>query len=226
MFPEAGEAMVEVLERQGVELSCPTDQTCCGQPAYNAGHQKVARAAAEKFLDLFEDAGTIVCPSGSCVDMVRNHYPELLSGDPSMLARAQRIAARTFEFTEYLVDVLQVVDVGARFSGKVTYHASCHLNRMLGVDRQPRALLEGIRDMTLVEMKDADKCCGFGGTFAVKYSEISAAIVEEKVNNILATGADVVTGCDMGCLMNIQGALSRRQAPVQVMHIAQLLAGQ
>ncbi len=225
MYPEVADAMVTVLERIGLAVECPTEQTCCGQPAFNAGHQQVARSAARKFIELFEGAEIIVSPSGSCVNMVRNHYPELFQDDPAILSRAQNVAAKTFEFTEFLVDVMQVDSVGARFSGTVTYHASCHLNRFLGVDLQPRKLLAQISDMTLVEMRDADRCCGFGGTFAVKYSEISEAILEEKITNIIDTGAEVVTGCDMGCLMNIQGMLSRRNASVQVMHIAQLLAG-
>ncbi len=225
MYPEVAESMVDVLEGLGLDVDCPTEQTCCGQPAFNSGHQKVARAAAEKFITLFENSQTIVSPSGSCVNMVRNHYQDLFKDEPAMLARVKAIGERTFEFTEYIVDVLGVEDVGARFNGKVTYHASCHLNRFLDIDRQPRALLANISDMKLVEMKDADKCCGFGGTFAVKYSEISEALVEDKVNNIIASGADVVAGCDMGCLMNIEGMLSRKKSPVKVMHIAQLLAG-
>ena len=207
IFPEVAGAMVEVLERQNVSLSCPTDQTCCGQPAFNSGHRKVARAAAQKFIKRFEDAECIVSPSGSCVNMVRHHYPELFKDDPDMEQRALRVAKKTFEFTQFLVDVLGVEDVGARYPHKVTYHASCHLNRFLGVDRQPRALLARIDEMELlIKLQDADRCCGFGGTFAVKYSDISEAILEEKVDNIVASGAEVVTGCDMGCLMNIQGS--------------------
>lgn len=224
VFPETGAAMVTVLERLGLKLDCPPNQTCCGQPAFNAGHQRQARAAAVKFLDIFEDAEIIVCPSGSCVNMVRDHYLELFADDPKMLVRAQAVSRKIYEFTEFLVDVLGVESVGARFPHKVTYHASCHLNRFLGVDRQPRTLLAHIDDMTLVEMKDADTCCGFGGTFAVKYSEISGAVLEEKVKNIVDSGVEVVTGCDMGCLMNIQGMLSRKNIPIEVKHIAQLLA--
>jgi len=225
VYPEVAEAMVEVLEGLGLNLECPTEQTCCGQPAFNSGHQKAARSAAYKFINTFAGAEVIVSPSGSCVNMVRNHYPELFREDPEMLERALAIAAKTYEFTEYLVDVLKVESLGARFAGKVTYHSSCHLNRFLGIDRQPRALLNNISDMTLIEMKDADKCCGFGGTFAVKYSDISEAILTEKVNNIVESGAEVVTGCDMGCLMNIEGMLKRKNIPIEVKHIAQLLAG-
>ncbi len=224
LYPEVAEAMVSVLEDLGLTLICPTDQTCCGQPAFNAGHQEEARLAAVKFIELFKDAEVIVSPSGSCVNMVRNHYPELLNDDPLLLADARAIAEKTFEFTEFLVDVLGVEDLNARFPGKVTYHNSCHLNRNLKINHQPRALLSNIRELTFVEMKASDKCCGFGGTFAVKYSDISTAILEEKVQNIIDTGATVVTGCDMSCLMNIQGMLNRKKAPVQVMHIAQLLS--
>lgn len=226
IFPEVAEAMVQVLERQNVQIFCPTDQTCCGQPAFNSGHRQVARAAAIKFIDHFEDAEMIVSPSGSCVNMVRHHYPELFKDDPAMQQRAIRVGAKTYEFSQFLVDVLQVEDVGARFPAKVTYHASCHLNRFLDVDRQPRALLANIGEMELIEMQDADRCCGFGGTFAIKYSDISEAILQEKVDNIIQSGAEVVTGCDMGCLMNIQGMLSRMNSPVSVKHIAQLLAEQ
>lgn len=224
VFPETGAAMVTVLESLGLKLDCPANQTCCGQPAFNAGHTREARAAAVKFLDIFEDAEIIVCPSGSCVNMVRDHYLDLFANDPKMLVRAQAVSRKIYEFTEFLVDVLGVESVGARFPHKVTYHASCHLNRFLGIDRQPRTLLAHIDDMTLVEMKGADTCCGFGGTFAVKYSEISGAVLAEKVKNIVDSGAEVVTGCDMGCLMNIQGMLSRKNIPIEVKHIAQLLA--
>ncbi|WP_028585282.1 (Fe-S)-binding protein [Desulfogranum mediterraneum] len=225
VYPEVAEAMVRVLEDLGLSLECPTEQTCCGQPAFNAGHRGAARSAAEKFIQLFEPAEVIVSPSGSCVNMVRNHYPELFADDPEMLARARRIGERTYEFSEYLVDVLQVEELGARYPARVTYHSSCHLNRFLGIDRQPRALLANIEGLQLVELAGADRCCGFGGTFSVKYGEISEAILEEKVDHIIDSGADLVTGCDMGCLMNIQGMLSRKNALVKVIHIAQLLAG-
>lgn len=224
LYPEAAEAMVSVLEGLGLDLDCPTGQTCCGQPAFNSGHHTEARSAAQKFITLFEDAPIIVSPSGSCVNMVRHHYPDLFRDDPLMRKRARAVAAKTFEFTEFLVDVLEVKDLGARCAEKVTYHDSCHLNRNLGINHQPRTLLANIRDLEFLEMKDPDKCCGFGGTFAVKYSDISSAMLEEKVQHIIDSGATVVTGCDMSCLMNIQGMLSRKNARVKVMHIAQLLA--
>lgn len=225
LYPEAGEAMVRLFNRLGVTMDCPTDQTCCGQPAFNSGYWTEARTAAKKFITLFEKSGTIVCPSGSCVDMVRNHYPDLFRDDPAWEKRARDVGSRTWELTEYLVDVLGVHDVGARFAGTVTYHDSCHLHRSLGVKDQPRKLISNVRDCRLVEMKDSTRCCGFGGTFSVNYPEISTAILEEKVQNIIDSGADAVVGCDISCLMNIQGLLNRKKSPVRILHIAQLLAG-
>lgn len=225
LYPEVGEAVVALLQGLGATLTYPVDQTCCGQPAFSAGHRTAATAAARRFIRIFEPATVIVCPSGSCVNMVRNHYTELLAHDPPWQQRAQRTADRTFEFSEYLVDVLGLDDLGARFDGRLTYHDSCHLLRRLGIAAQPRKLLSRIRGAAFVEMEDPDCCCGFGGSFAVQYADISAAMTRDKVRHILATGADAVVGCDVGCLMNIQGRLSRIQAPVKTLHIAQLLAG-
>ena len=223
VYPHVGEALVEIFEGLGLKVDVPLRQTCCGQPAYNSGYQNAARKAARHFIETFESAEVIVCPSGSCVDMVVRHYPELFTGEPRWRQRAEAVAAKTFEFTQFLVDALGVTDVGARFSGTVTYHDSCHLKRCLGVAEQPRALISAVEGATLVEMEDSDRCCGFGGTFAVKYPEISTGMLEEKVANILATGADSVVGCDLSCLMHIQGMLSRRKLPVQTLHIAELL---
>ncbi len=224
IYPEVGEAMVRVLRNLGLSLDCPLDQTCCGQPAFNSGFRKEARTAAMRFMEIFRDARTIVCPSGSCVDMVRNHYAGLFTDEPQWLARAEETSRKTFEFSEYLVDVLGLEDVGARFAGKVTYHDSCHLLRNLGVKEQPRRLITHVRGTELIEMKDSHKCCGFGGTFAVQYPDISMAILEDKVQHVITSGADAVVGCDISCLMNIQGLLSRKGVAVQTMHIAQLLA--
>jgi L-lactate dehydrogenase complex protein LldE len=224
LYPEVGEAVVRIFERLGIPVTYPQGQTCCGQPAYNAGYLDEARSAARHFLEVFADAPCIVAPSGSCVHMVRHHYRHLLADDPVWFERARRVAVRTYELTEYLVDVIGVTDLGVRLEGSVTYHESCHLLRGLGISDQPRALLKNIVGLRLVEMKNADTCCGFGGTFAFKYPVISAAMVEDKVRHILETGADTITGCDMGCLMNIEGALSRRGHAVRVRHIAQLLA--
>lgn len=225
MFPETGEAMITVFDRLGIPYDYPVGQTCCGQPAYNSGYQREAAAAAKHFIDLFENAEVIVCPSGSCVHMVRHHYPELFADDPAMHSRALAIGAKTYEFTQYLVDELGVDDVGAEFSGTVTYHDSCHLSRGLGIAAQPRTLLKNVQGLELIEMKDSDTCCGFGGTFSVNYPEISTAMADEKIDNILATNAKAVTGCDISCLMNILGRISRREENVQVLHIAQILTG-
>jgi L-lactate dehydrogenase complex protein LldE len=225
LYPEVGEAMVALFNRLGISVRCPANQTCCGQPAFNAGYRKAAGAAARRFIQIFENADVIVCPSGSCVAMVRHHYPELFRDDQKWLDRAAGVGRKTFELSQYLVDVLGIDDVGASYPGKVTYHDSCHLLRRLGVAEQPRRLIRNIRRAELVEMKAADRCCGFGGTFAVKYPDISVAMVDEKISNIVASGADTVTGCDISCLMNIQGRLSRIGSPVKTMHLAQLLAG-
>ena len=225
IYPEAGEAMVKIFRKLGIDLICPTTQTCCGQPAFNAGYRREAGIAAKRFIDIFEAAEVIVCPSGSCVTMVRHHYPQLFDDDDPWLRRAKQVAAKTYELTEYLVDVLGVEDLGARYDGKITYHDSCHLLRNLRIQSQPRKLLSKVSGAEFIEMYDADRCCGFGGSFAVKYADISAAMVTDKVNNIIATGADTVVGCDMGCLMNIQGMLNRRGSEIKIMHIAQILAG-
>ena len=225
LYPQVGEAMVTVFERLGVSLDYPDGQTCCGQPAFNSGYQVEAKAAALRFVELFAHAEAIVCPSGSCVHMVKHHYPELFKDDDeSTQKRVKAVASRCYEFSEYLVDVLGVDDVQARFPGRVTYHDSCHLLRGLGVAEQPRRLLGHVDGLEFVEMNDHDVCCGFGGTFSINYADISAAMVDRKVDDILASGADYVTGCDMSCLMNIQGRLSRRNESVQVKHLAEILA--
>jgi L-lactate dehydrogenase complex protein LldE len=225
LYPEVGEAMVKVLMKLGIAVTCPADQTCCGQPAFSSGYQKEAKVAARRFIKIFEDADLIVCPSGSCVNMVRHHYPDLFSNDEKWLKRARKVSEKTFELTEYLVNILGFVDPGASYNGKITYHDSCHLLRGLGVKEQPRKLIHNIKGAQFVEMKDSDRCCGFGGAFSIKYPEISSAILEDKVKNIMDSGAEVVVGCDIGCLMNIQGMLSRKESSIKVMHIAQLLAG-
>ncbi|MGD1975428.1 MAG: (Fe-S)-binding protein [Desulfobacterales bacterium] len=225
IYPEAGEAVVKIFRKLGIDLVCPTTQTCCGQPAFNAGYRREAGVAAKRFIDIFETAQVIVCPSGSCVTMVRHHYPQLFDDNDLWLQRAMQVAAKTYELTEYLVDVLGVQDVGAHYDGKITYHDSCHLLRNLRIQSQPRKLLSKVSGAEFIEMHDADRCCGFGGSFAVKYGDISSAMVTDKVNNIVASGADTVVGCDMGCLMNIQGMLNRRESDIKTMHIAQILAG-
>jgi L-lactate dehydrogenase complex protein LldE len=223
LYPQVGDALVEIFRRLELPVEIPLNQTCCGQPAYNSGYHAPARKAASHFIETFEGAEVIVCPSGSCVDMVRHHYPQLFDNQPAWRARAEAVAGKIFELSEFLVDVVGVTDLDARFDGTLTYHDSCHLSRCLGVADQPRTLIKAVRGATLVEMADSDRCCGFGGTFAVKYADISAGLLAEKVANIVATGADAVVGCDLSCLMHIQGMLSRRKLPVRAMHIAELL---
>jgi L-lactate dehydrogenase complex protein LldE len=224
VWPHVAEAMVRVLEGLGRELDCPTEQTCCGQPAFNSGFRREARAAARRFIEIFANAETIVSPSGSCVHMVRHHYPQLFKDDPQWRGRAERIAARTYEFTEFLVDVMKVEDLGASYRARATYHDSCHLLRGIRVKEQPRRLLRKVKGLELVEMKNSDYCCGFGGAFAVKFPDISAAMVYDKVDHVLNSGADTVVGCDTGCLLNIAGAVSRRGLSLKTMHIAEILA--
>jgi len=225
LYPEVGEAMMTLFRRLDIRVNCPVDQTCCGQPAFNAGHRKAARAAAKRFIEIFEEAQWIVCPSGSCVHMVKHHYPDLFEDDITWFERAKKVGQRTFELSQFLVDILEIETVGASYKGKITYHDSCHLLRGLGVREQPRRLIQHLKQAEFVEMKDPDRCCGFGGTFSVKYPDISTAMVDHKIRNIIDSGADTVTGCDISCLMNIQGRLSRMESPIKVLHIAQLLAG-
>jgi L-lactate dehydrogenase complex protein LldE len=225
VFPEVGEAMVQVFDRIGIPLTYPEGQTCCGQPAFNSGYRHEAATAARRFIDLFEGAEAIVCPSGSCVAMVRHHSPELFANDPAMQARALAVGRKTFELSEYLVNILDVVDLGAVFDGTVTYHDSCHLTRTLGIREQPRQLLRHVRGLSLVEMDHSDTCCGFGGTFSVNYPEISLALADDKIDNILKSGAEAVVGCDVSCLMHIGGRITRRREKIRVVHLAQVLAG-
>jgi L-lactate dehydrogenase complex protein LldE len=223
MRPDVAESMVQLFERLGIKVDCPMEQTCCGQIAFNSGYWKEAREAAKHFISLFEKAEVIVAPSGSCVSMVRCHYPKLFSENSSWETRARRISERTYELSQFLVDVMGVIDVNASYHGKVTYHDSCHLLRTLRVKNQPRDLIQRVRGVELIELKDSDRCCGFGGAFSIKFREISTAILEEKVDHILESGADTLVGCDLGCLLNIEGMLTRKKASIKVLHLAELL---
>ena len=225
MYPEVGQAMLNIFDKLGIAVDCPTDQTCCGQPAFNSGYRQQARVAARRFIELFENKEAIVCPSGSCTTMVRHHYPQLFCDEPDWQRRADSVADKTFELTQYLVDVLGIDDLKARYNGKITFHDSCHALRTLKIREQPRRLIANIDGVELVEMSESERCCGFGGSFSVKYPEISTAMANDKANSIVATGASAVVGVDVSCLMNIQGVLSRRNSPVKVLHIAELLAG-
>jgi len=225
LFPRVGMSVVEVLEGLGHEIVVPEAITCCGQPAFNSGYGDEARKVGRHFVDLYRDREWIVTPSGSCCSMIKVFLPELLEGDRGYAAAARQISERTRELSDFLVSVLKVESTGASFPASVTYHDSCHLLRNLRVKEQPRSLLRKIAGAEFVEMNDSDRCCGFGGSFSFKYADISAAMAEDKVDNIIASGADTVVGCDMGCLMNIQGRLSRRGLDIKTMHIAQILAG-
>jgi L-lactate dehydrogenase complex protein LldE len=224
MRPSVGFAAVKLLEDAGCSVDVPV-QTCCGQPAYNSGDRGTTRDIAERTIETFRGYDYVVAPSGSCAGMIKKHYPELFADDPNWLPKADALAARTHELTSFLVDVLGVTAVNTTFSGPVTYHDSCSGLRELGVRSQPRRLLSSIEGLTLVEMNDSDVCCGFGGTFAVKYGDISASIVEAKVKNAAESGAPTLLAGDLGCLMNMAGRLSRDGRPMAVRHVAEVLAG-
>jgi L-lactate dehydrogenase complex protein LldE len=224
LYPETGEAVVRVLERAGVQVAVPHGQTCCGQPAFNAGMRPEARRMAEQTIRVFEDAlGTVVVPSGSCAAMIRHSYLELFAGDPTWLHRAEALSKRTYELTEFLVDVLGVTNLGARYPGRITYHSSCHLLRELGVDRQPRALLKAVEGAEFVELPHTDECCGFGGVFSVEQPEISSAMLQRKIANLDSSQAPVVVACDAGCITNINGGLHRLGKTSRAVYIAEIL---
>jgi L-lactate dehydrogenase complex protein LldE len=224
LYPEVGEAVVKVLRRAGAQVEFPPGQTCCGQPAFNAGMRPEAREMAKKTIEAFENApGMVVLPSGSCTAMVRHGYIELFREETDWLRRAQALAERTFEFSQYLVDVLGVEDLGAQYAGKLTYHASCHLLRDLGVREQPRKLLSRVAGAELIELPYSKDCCGFGGLFSVEHAHISSAMLDRKLTNIQETGADVVVACDAGCLTHINGGLHRKGKRPCGMHLAEIL---
>ncbi|HUZ67225.1 MAG TPA: (Fe-S)-binding protein [Beijerinckiaceae bacterium] len=222
--PSVGFAAVRLLEQAGCRVSAPS-QTCCGQPAFNSGDRATAKALALQVMDAFQGCDYVVAPSGSCGGMIARHYPELFKDDPNLMGRAVAFAGRCHELVSFLVDVLGVERVDAEFTGRVTYHDSCSGLRELGVQKQPRKLLASVRGLELTELRDSDVCCGFGGAFAVKYGEISNAIVEKKTACIEESAAPVLLAGDLGCLMNIAGKLSRQGSRVEVRHIAEVLAG-
>jgi L-lactate dehydrogenase complex protein LldE len=225
LFPETGEAVVRLLRHFGVEVGYPDGQTCCGKPADSGGYTHASRKAAEHFISVFEGAdGPIVIPSGSCASMVKNHYPELFRDDGPMRKRAEAVAGRTYELSQFLVHVLKVHEADLKGQGRITYHASCQLTRELGVREEPLLLLQALKGAEFVPLPHADRCCGFGGVFMAKLPEVSMALADEKLDTILGTGAETVTGCDHGCLLNIADAVKRRGASVQVKHIAAVLS--
>ena len=229
LFPGVGEAVVTVLERQGVTVEFPFDQTCCGQPAFNAGFAEEARAMTRHTVDVLDaTSGPIVVPSGSCAQMIIDHAPALLAADDIYGPRSIRVARRVREFTSFLVDDLEVTDLGARCSPSLaTYHPSCHGLRGLGIREQPAALLRNVEGLEMIDLPQSETCCGFGGIFSVELPEVSGAMLRSKLDNVVATGADVLVGGDVGCLMQMGGGLRRRGATdITIAHIAELLVGE
>ncbi len=226
MFPDVGRATVRVLERLGHQVEFPPDQTCCGQMHVNTGYQKQALPLVERFADVFAGYDAVVAPSGSCVGSVRHQHRMVAErfGRKKLAGKVDEVSSRTYELSELLVDVLGVTDVGAYFPHRVTYHPTCHSLRMLRVGDKPTRLLAAVDGIDLVELPDADQCCGFGGTFAIKNADTSAAMLADKMTNVAATGAEVCSAGDSSCLMHIGGGLSRIQAGAQTLHLAQILA--
>ena len=231
LYPGVGIASCELLEKNGIEVIFPEEQTCCGQPAFNAGYRDEARKLARRFLSIFGplvesgEVDAVVAPSGSCATMT-SHFFELIfqeSQETDLAHQAERLASVTFELTEFLVDVLGLADTGAQLQGKATYHPCCHLYRELGVDRQPRLLLDGVKDLEVVDLPHGDDCCGFGGLFAIKNSGISAAMGRAKASNAEQSGADAIVLCDVSCMTHINGILSREGMACRAHHIAEVL---
>ena len=222
LYPETGQYTYNILKHFGAEVYYPKKQTCCGQPSYNTGYWEETKKLALKFFKDFKDAEYIVAPSGSCVTMVKNMYGDLNLNEKQK-EDWQNIAGKIYELTEFLVKVMKVKKIGGKMNMTVTYHDSCHLLRELGIKDEPRMLLKSIEGLKLIEMENSDVCCGFGGTFAVKHADISAAMVEDKVHWALDTGAETLTACDVSCLMNIGGYIKQMAYPVEVEHIANIL---
>ncbi len=226
LFPGTGQAVVSVLERLGHTVEFPLDQTCCGQMHFNTGYRREAYPLAKRFVEIFADAEAVCIPSSSCVAMIREYYPALAreNNDAAMANAVESLLPRIYEFSELLVDRLGVTDVGAYFPHRVTYHASCHGLRSLHLGDKPTELLRAVRGLELVQLEGLEQCCGFGGTFAVKNADVSAAMLTDKVRAVLNTRAEVCTACDNSCLMHIQGMLHRQYAGVRTLHIAEILA--
>jgi L-lactate dehydrogenase complex protein LldE len=223
--PSVGFAAVKLLEQAGCAVEVPEAQTCCGQPAYNSGDRASAKAVARRTIETLRGFDYVAAPSGSCAGMIKIHYPALFADEPDMLERAKELSARSFELVAFLTDVMNMEGVSARFDGAVTYHDSCSGLRELGVKAQPRQLLASVAGLRLTEMRDAEICCGFGGTFAVKYGDISDKIAAEKCANVDASKADALLAGDLGCLMNMAGKLKRLGRKTKVWHVAEILAG-
>jgi len=222
IFPNVAKNTVEILERAGCEVDCPSGQTCCGQPAFNSGYLQEAKESMKQMISSFKDSEYVVGPSGSCVGMLKE-YPHVFVDDPEWKDAANDLAAKSYELTQFLVDVLGVTDIGSTFTGKVTYHPSCHMTRILGVKDEPKILLQNVKGVEFTELPSAEDCCGFGGTFSVKNADISTEMVKEKSQHVSETGAEYLVGGDMGCLMNIGGRMRREGKQVEVIHITEIL---
>ena len=223
--PTVGFAAIKLLEDAGCTVEVPAAQTCCGQPAYNSGDRLTAQRIGLQVIDAFEGYEYIVVPSGSCAGMIRHHLPHLFDNDPALKVRAEAIAQRTWELTAFLADVLHIAPPAVAYQGIATYHDSCSGLRELGIKAQPRALLGAVAGLRLVEMEEPELCCGFGGTFCVKYPEISTRMVSDKTADVIKTGADTLLAGDLGCLLNMAGRLTRQGSTVRVRHVAEVLAG-
>jgi L-lactate dehydrogenase complex protein LldE len=223
--PAVGFSAVKLLEDAGCAVEVPRAQTCCGQPAYNSGDKEDTRAIARQVISAFEGFDYVVAPSGSCAGMIKEHYPALFADEPATFQRAQHLAKRTYELVSFLADVMKVTSVAARYEGVATYHDSCSGLRELGVKEQPRRLLRSVEGLRLAELPGAEVCCGFGGTFCIKYPDISEKMAADKAADIAATGADTLLAGDMGCLLNMAGKLTRMGHAVRVRHVAEVLAG-
>ncbi len=223
LYPETGMNMVKVLEKLGCKVTYNPSQTCCGQPAFNAGYQDDAKAVAKKFLHDFDGDGYIVGPSGSCTGFVRNYYNNMLENSPDRLL-SDKVRGKMYEFTEFLTEILKVEDIGASFEGKATYHDACGALRECGIKQGPRKLLDNVKGLELVEMKECETCCGFGGTFAIKFEPISLGMAQTKVKSAMDTGATYMISTDVSCMMHIQGYINKNGLPMQTIHIADVLA--
>ena len=224
LYPQTGSAIVDILRRLGIDVEFPRDQTCCGQPNFNAGLPAEARPVAEHTIRVFEKTtGDVIVPSGSCAHMMKHGYAELFADDPIWLPRTQAFSSRVYEFTEYIVDKLGVTDLGAQWNGALTYHPSCHTLRGMNVDRQPRALLANVKGATIIDLPNAEECCGFGGIFSMEHPELSAEWLKRKIGNLERTESPTLVVADSGCRMHIAGGLHRQKKEQRVVHIAEVL---
>jgi len=224
--PSIGISTVKILKKLGVEVDFPASQTCCGQPAFNAGFWKEAHEVAEHFLDTFKNSNLIVAPSGSCVSMIRKNYPVIFDGESSLKRRAEDIASRTYELIEFITKFLKLPKINARYNGRVAYHSCCHLLRELDIAPQTRQVIQNVKGVRYCQMNQEDVCCGFGGVFSIKFPTISSAMTRQKVKNLIKSGADTLVTNDLGCLLQIEGILHYQNIPIKTLHIAELLSSE